>query len=424
MRIDLIRISTFFLTLIPITACSTIDPYIELPDERPGIRQPADGSGSPRNAAGGGYASVTLPEVRHYARALHDAYIAAVANQESFNNAAQLSLIPLAATAMGLGISGGSGDAITILGLSGAGLVTAGTVAVNEERQRIYLAAARAMTCIQRLANDFEAALPFAPVFEENGPGKTAIDNLVSARQELELALNSIPDSSESRNRAQLVLAASAQTLEAANTLRTLLRMPAQILLYRVDEIQDVVHRLIQGTSVDLTTFSSTLTSRIISLQGQIIPPTDEIQPRAHRDLNDTLSIDNVETLIRRVETANNTLISLIASSGINLEIADRSCATDFPNATNPLAVSPSPSVGISGTASGAFTANILVSGGVPPYGIIPSAGVTVTERIPMGRSRERFDLAFTDGASFDPILIYDANDQQLPIEIPVARAN
>ena len=421
MRIDLIRISTFFLTLIPITACSTIDPYIELPDERPGIRQPADGSGSPRNAAGGGYASVTVPEVRHYARALHDAYIAAVANQESFNNAAQLSLIPLAATATGLGISGGSGDAITILGLSGAGLVTAGTVAVNEERQRIYLAAARAMTCIQRLANDFEAALPFAPVFEENGDAK--METLRTALLALQRAQPGIASSSD-QLRAETALSDGERTLAAAASLRRLLRIPEQILLYRVDEVQNVVHQLIQGTSVDLTTFASTLSGRLGAIQHQIVQIPERVPAVRGAVADDRVEQDTINRLIDNVVIANADLANLIASSGINLEIADRSCATDFPNATNPLAVSPSPSVGISGAASGAFTANILVSGGVPPYGIIPSAGVTVTERIPMGRSRERFDLAFTDGASFDPILIYDANDQQLPIEIPVARAN
>ena len=447
MPTDLGRAVTFLLALVPVAACSTLDPYIEVPNERPGYEHrpslfsfdgvPGSSDASP--------VPTTIAQVRRYARALHDAYVDAVSDQETLNNTAQLSLIPIAATAAGLGISGGSSDAITILGLSGAGLVTAGTVAVNEERQRIYLAGARAMTCIQRLATDYEAAAPFADA--SAAELDQAISELEDARGNLEMAradvqaildqnrnLPAVDDLVDDLDDINIV---SRETLTTAIHLRSFVRIPAQTLLDHIDEIQDVVNRLIQGTSVDLTTFASTLPSRLDALRTVTTSPDptasqdDFSAMTAGLDTASSRGIENLRVKLEAVRSANDDLVHLINSliddldSEIELRIPDRSCLTDFPNAPSPLTVSPRPSVGITGPAEAVpFDANIVVSGGVPPYGIISSSNVTIERRIPMGGARERFDLSFNESASFAPIVIYDGNDQQDQIEVPVNRRN
>lgn len=425
MKRNLKRLPIFALAALSVVACSSLDPYVDARIERPGFRdatalQAATGLTPPASPT-----EVTISEVRRYARSLHDAYVRAVAQQERLNIGSQLSLIPLAATAAGLGITGGSTDAITVLGLTGAGLTVAGTVAVNEERQRIYLAGARALTCIQDLANDFDAALPFATQFNQGGAGTPAIGRLVTALLRLEVALETLNPNQRQRARAAAAQQAANATLNSAYAIRSFVNVPGQILLYRVDEIQDLVNRLVQGASVDLTTFASTLTGRLGALQGQIVPMVEEPAIGGQELFGqESRPPTNIEQAIAEVEAAHMVLARLVAATGVTLDLTDRSCVSDFPNTRNALAVSPSDGITVTGTEGDTFAASIIVSGGVPPYGIIHSDQITSVERTPMGRSRERFQLTIRRSPNtYNNVVIFDANDQQVPLEIPIAQA-
>jgi len=410
------RLSVLLLATVAVAGCSTLNPYVDAQMRRPGFDAPSgvERALGVRTAASEVPATVSIAQVRQYARSLHNAYVNAVAQQERLNSGAQLSLIPLAATAVGLGITGGSSEAITALGLTGAGITVAGTVAVNEERQRIYLAGASALTCIQDLANQFEAATTDR-VFQIGPQLNVAIARLGDGLEGLAGALESNDDDVLAAQ-AAVAIARSEETLSEAYALRQFISIPGQILLYRVDEIQDLVNRLIQGTSVDLTTFASTLTPRLASLSGAAGGADRSLATVVPEepDRND------VQGWLDVVQSAERVLATVVARSAVDLELVDRSCITDFPNTSNPLSVSPP--TGITGPAENSFTANLIVSGGTPPYGIIPSEGVDVEQRTPMGRSRERFDLTMDASASFAPIMIFDANDRQDPISVPVSR--
>lgn len=411
------RLSVLLLATVAVAGCSTLNPYVDAQMRRPGFDAPSgvERALGVRTTASTVPASVSIPQVRQYARSLHNAYVNAVAQQERLNSGAQLSLIPLAATAAGLGITGGSSEAITVLGLTGAGVTVAGTVAINEERQRIYLAGASALTCIQDLANDFEAGtIGSASALDELN---FAIAQVLVSRADLDRALASNRDAELDRL-ALRVQSESDQTLAVAYRLRTFLSIPGQILLYRVDEIQDLVNRLIQGTSVDLTTFASTLSGRLMSLSGVIAPPGAPIVDAA--DDEGPTELVGVRARIDEVARANAVLESVIARSPVNLELLDRSCITDFPNTSNALSISPEG--GISGPASGEFTANLIVTGGTPPYGIILPSGVDDPQRIPMGTSRERFDLTIPASLTSGTITVFDANDRQVPLTVPISR--
>lgn len=418
------RLSVLLLATVAVAGCSTLNPYVDAQMRRPGFDGPSgvERAFGVRTTASEAPTSVSIAQVRQYARSLHNAYVNAVAQQERLNSGAQLSLIPLAATAAGLGITGGSSEAIAVLGLTGAGVTVAGTVAINEERQRIYLAGASALTCIQDLANDFELAVPFAAEFEPGGRAAEAIDLLIAAQLELRLALASGAPTANEQRRATEALDASELTLNSAYALQAFLRIPGQILLYRVDEIQDLVNRLIQGTSVDLTTFASTLTGRLGAIQGQLATSPQETPPVINNltETPDRTGRERIAAAITNVEAANNLLAAVIASSGVALDLADRSCITDFPNTSNALSISPEG--GISGPASGQFTANLIVTGGTPPYGIILPPGVEDPQRIPMGRSRERFDIVIPASLPSGTITIFDANDRQVPLTVPISR--
>ncbi|MEM7443944.1 MAG: hypothetical protein AAF414_11510 [Pseudomonadota bacterium] len=407
---------------IALSACSSLNPYVDARHARPDLyeQQPASSEGQDEQRES---AEARIADVRQYARTLHDAYVRAVADQERVNTGAQLSLIPLAATAAGLGISGGSSEAITALGLTGAGIAVAGNLVVNEERQRIYLAGAQALTCIQDLANDFEIALPFADEFEPEGSVTIALNQLTVAQRSLRTVLASGNPSQNERDQAAAAMAEANTARNAAFALRAYLRVPGQILLYRIDEIQDLVNRLIQGTSVDLTAFSSTLASRLASFQGLLSPALEDgaASPGTPGARALVAPPRTIGAAISQVRAATADLAAILASSGVALDLGERSCISDFPNTTNVLSTTPSGAIG--GPASGAFAINLIVSGGTPPYGIAPPAGVTVGQRTPMGRSREQFELQFSDQAAFQPINVFDANDSQTPLSIAVTRA-
>ncbi|MEM8590321.1 MAG: hypothetical protein AAGG65_19860 [Pseudomonadota bacterium] len=418
------RLSVLLLATVAVAGCSTLNPYVDAQMRRPGFDGPSgvERAFGVRTTASEAPTSVSIAQVRQYARSLHNAYVNAVAQQERLNSGAQLSLIPLAATAAGLGITGGSSEAIAVLGLTGAGVTVAGTVAINEERQRIYLAGASALTCIQDLANDFEIAVPFAAEFELGGRAANAIDRLLETQLELRLALETLSPSPNERQQADEALEQSRATLASAYALQAFLRVPGQVLLFRVDEIQDLVNRLIQGASVDLTTFASTLTGRLGAVQAQLIPPSpsDEVPLQASIDEFVPGRPATIEIAITNVVVANTVLAAVIESSGVALDLPDRSCITDFPNTSNALSISPEG--GISGPASGEFTANLIVTGGTPPYGVILPPGVEDPQRIPMGRSRERFDIVIPASLPSGTITIFDANDRQVPLTVPISR--
>lgn len=85
-----------------------------------------------------------------YANAWRQRYYKSVGEQSKLKNGVSLSLVPLSAAALFLGITsetGASRDAIAGLGIGGAALFAAGTLAHNATYQQIYLAGSRAVGC-------------------------------------------------------------------------------------------------------------------------------------------------------------------------------------------------------------------------------------------------------------------------------------
>ena len=90
---------------------------------------------------------VTLAQAINYANRAKDAYKVAIGDQAVLTSGLGLGLIPLSAAALGFGIAGGSSDAVTALGLTGAAGYAAGTWLSSKPRQRVYIAGIKAMTC-------------------------------------------------------------------------------------------------------------------------------------------------------------------------------------------------------------------------------------------------------------------------------------
>ena len=91
--------------------------------------------------------SVTLQSAIDYANRAKVAYKEATGDQAMLTSGLGLGLIPLSAAALGLGITGANGDAITALGLTGAAGYSGATWLSSKPRQLVYIAGIKAMTC-------------------------------------------------------------------------------------------------------------------------------------------------------------------------------------------------------------------------------------------------------------------------------------
>lgn len=118
--------------------CSLFNPHVGSDITRPQVT--ADKS----NFAG------SLPEAIDYANDFRKAYYKAVGEQSKLRNGLALTLVPISATALFLGItssSRASRDAITALGITGASAFALGAQFESNWRQRIYLAGSQVIGC-------------------------------------------------------------------------------------------------------------------------------------------------------------------------------------------------------------------------------------------------------------------------------------
>lgn len=102
---------------------------------------------------------ITLKDGIDYANDGKEKYKAAIGDQAWLTNSLGVGLIGLGAAALGLGIAGVSGDAITALGLTGAAGFATGTWLSSRPRQSVYIEGIKGLTCA------VEAVLPlnFSP---------------------------------------------------------------------------------------------------------------------------------------------------------------------------------------------------------------------------------------------------------------------
>src|SRR5262249_10201678 len=115
------------------------------------------------------------------AERVKEAYRKALGNEAELQNWLGIGLIPLAAAAMGLGVSGGHTTQILALGLGGAAAFGTATWLSNRPRTAAYVAGYKAVTCAQ------QAVTPLAQrdIFDETFDRRllTALGRLIPVVQ-------------------------------------------------------------------------------------------------------------------------------------------------------------------------------------------------------------------------------------------------
>tara|TARA_R110002110_G_scaffold9526_16_gene46811 strand:+ start:478 stop:2736 length:2259 start_codon:yes stop_codon:yes gene_type:complete len=175
---------TSCIAVLALTGCSLVNPHLDFSKHR-----------TPLQKEGTAEFAGRLPEAVDYANNVRDDYYEAVGTQSKLRAGLSLSLIPMSAAALYLGITStgrASRDVITGLGLGGAGLFALGSFLENRPRQLIYLKGAQAITCT------VAAMTPFLVRETEYSAFTKALDEepalrqaLVSARDDLQATRSS-----------------------------------------------------------------------------------------------------------------------------------------------------------------------------------------------------------------------------------------
>jgi hypothetical protein len=198
-------------------------------------------------------ANPTLPNAVKVASPLRDQFAGKVDQQILLTRSVGLALIPAAAVATGLGITGHSSDAVLGIALGGAAAFTAATFLTSREQQHIYAAGANAVQCSLDAVQPLRVAYPMEPY-------NTLIEK-VSAE------LSSIPEG----NRPPIVPRAEVAVAEAKAIRESGMEAVAAWdgaggdLLASVNSIQGKIRAAIIDASPDL--------SALVEGLGQSLPP-------------------------------------------------------------------------------------------------------------------------------------------------------
>lgn len=166
--------------------------------------------------------SLSLDFAIKYADSAKDNYHNAIGNQARLSSWLGVGLIPIAAAATGLGITGGPAVAITALGLSGATGYGIGTWLTSKPSQRAWAAGYKWTSCA------VDVMLPLLPIERTLGTSKaqddfkmhieaigTNIDKVVSAISNLNVQLDKADKAANDKKLAENVEEAKAARAEA-----------------------------------------------------------------------------------------------------------------------------------------------------------------------------------------------------------------
>ena len=226
-----------------------------------------------------------LPKAIDDANAQRQAYLAAGDNQSYATNFGALSLVGASAAALFLGVTSTSDfsrDAITALGIGGAGLLGLGSFYLSKPRQRLYYGAAQAISCSMIAMRPFlmtkgeykELSDAVNQLSESVGKVTGTITSVESATAELRQVApgNSLIVRAESEVTATKSDRDNAVSVlrDGANLERSIDGAGAQLRL-RVKHIMDTVDIEITKTEPTLDSLLPTL-GGLSGVAGQIVP--------------------------------------------------------------------------------------------------------------------------------------------------------
>lgn len=400
-------------------------------------------------------AKVTLQEAIDYANRAKDQYKRAVGDQAVLNSALALGLIPLSAAALGLGITEGSGKAITALGLTGAAGFGVGTWLSSKPRQLVYIAGIKAMNCAVdamlplNFSEDEHRALR-SDLFERDDPGNPSLNlamrlveghvrnvrRLVGkveevAREETDL----LERAKEDVRTAETLLESAKATLTSGTKLDREVARAGHVLMSAVDRIGAEVDKAIVATLPDIQALPAIINGLAqTSAQFTKIPVSpksaEEMTGKSRRVAEKAEVAMAKEALMEQEKGAAihelNDAMEVLKSSATKLSVVTQRVMAMVNSVSETRPLETLKECGVEGTPTGISvqpkgsvefqagkpgTRRLVVTGGKPPYAAElledPVAGLTVKQPVPFG---PRIQIEATDKAPAGEYNVYIAD--------------
>jgi len=268
-----LKITTIFIILTVVSGCALVDPYINIDknvpildtntsevcglDARPGVRR---------------------------ACSYRTEYLKRLGADATYRNVIGLTLIPISATALGLGIESSSPSAITILGLTGSSMYASGQLLTSRPREAVLLQGLSAISCA--MTASYSVTID---EFSERTLNSGVIDQLVIDSGILHgeniVLRTKIAMLSEGSKKAALIrfadqvdeLAQSANSVaERATRMRSWIHERDTRLGLASDDINAKVNQSLQNTIVDLQGIMAIVQNILPNASLLAPPPTIE----------------------------------------------------------------------------------------------------------------------------------------------------
>lgn len=428
-------------SLVITSGCSLLNPHVTW--ERPDKGQP-----------------VTLQSAIEYANRAKDEYKNAVGDQALLTNGIGLTLIPLSAAAIGLGISGVDGNAITALGLTGATAYGVSTWLSSKPRQLVYLAGVKAMTCAveamlplnlstttrTNLSNSLSGAgtaespslnIGIGFVERDLAEVQRLIDEVIQVAPGEKALIALIARAGISVSAAEALLATARSALTAGTKLDLELSSAGQTLANAVDRIGAEVDKALVATVPEIQALSAIIGSLAqVSAQFTKLPETtkgvpgksekvekalDKMRPRAAvaapTELNNELDI--LKESSRKLGNSTRRVAAIVnAVSEAPRAEALKDCGVE--EVATGLTVRPAGPIEFDEGKGG--TRRLLITGGKSPYGakllerpvvglivpppepfvLHPEVVIQATDKAPVGK----YTVSVTDAAGHNQMVI------------------
>jgi hypothetical protein len=397
--------------------------------------------------------ALTLDYAIKYADSARAAYKNALGNQSQLASWLGIGLIPIAATALGLGMSGNSPGAITVLGLTTASGYAVGTWLYSKPNQRAWVVGYNATTCA------VEAILPLLYV-EKNWEKeiKTTLEMLNSAVVPVEAGIGDVrkqllligkeppPDlvdlkefAEQRVKEAEQLLASSYETRGKAEKMRQEASTAGVSLKEAVDRISGQVSAQIVETGPDIQALALVI-GGLAQSYGQFVRVPEGLRPAVPPSAKGQAKVEKTEDkekpIVKQDEALRNALGNLeakmISLQGVSIRVAEivngvttskpieklRACGVNPEQIAQPLTVDPSGRIEFE--AGKAATVGRVIRGGSAPYAVAlqgDAEGPVVRQTEPFGPA---FTIQITDKTPAKEYSIYISDKAGQRLFIPV----
>lgn len=419
------------MAVVMLTSCSLVNPHVKW--------KPPEGKVPPAT-------KLTLDYGIQYAENAKAAYMSALGYQSQLASWLGIGLIPVAAAALGLGMTGQSPAAITALGLTAASGYAVGTWLYSKPNQRAWVAGYNATTCA------VDAISPLLYVEkkkdEMRGNKKTLDEALVSVTEKINsvrLELGKIEpkpsaDLVELRKlgeqrvtEAEKLLTDSRDTRRAAEKMLLETETAGETLKQTVDRISGKVSQQIVENAPDIQTLASMI-GGLAQSYGQFVTVPEGLRPAspdavkaqagaAASPAKNVASLGNaIADLQTQMLKLQNATISV--ADIVNLVTASKpidtlkACGVTVEQIAQPITVEPSGPMELQ--AGKAATVGRVIRGGSAPYAVAlqgDGEGLVVRQTEPFGPA---FTVQITDKTPAKEYSIYISDKAGQKLFIPL----